>query len=156
LRHGLDQQDVLPELLELQELVDEEDLDGQEDHTKLDQTPEFHSTEVVPSNLLTITDKTHTQLPMLGAMDPSSLTPEQVSVSGGLSHSQDNTGLTESESRTEEIAAEEDLPEPRSLLTTNCADQFKMEPETELGTKSNAQDQCGVKQSSLSPYKMFH
>lgn len=125
-------------------------------HTISDQTPRFHSIEVVQDNLLTITDKTHTQPQMLGAMDLNSLTPEQVSVSGGLSHSQDNTGLTESESKTEEIAVEEDLPEPRSLLAINCADQFKTEPETELGTKSNAQDQCGVKQSSLSQYKTFH
>jgi hypothetical protein len=67
-------------------------------HAMSDQTPESHSIEVVPDNLPTTTDKIHTQLPMLGAMDLDSRIQEQVLVSGGAFNSINHTLLTELES----------------------------------------------------------
>jgi hypothetical protein len=87
-------------------------------------------------------ETTVTQHQMLGVMDLNSLIPTPVSVNGGKLNSTKCTGLTELESSTEEIAAEEDLLELRSLLMTNFVVKFKMEPGTVNGTQLSAQLVC--------------
>jgi hypothetical protein len=81
--------------------------------------------------------ETDTQLSMLSETD--SLIPTEAEANGGKSTSEEATGLVESDSKTEETAADKDLPEPRSMLETNTADPCQPEPTTEDGTLSDAE-----------------
>jgi hypothetical protein len=89
------------------------------------------------------------QLKMDSAMEQDSHTLIEVLANGGKSNSINDTMLTELRFSTEEIAAEEDLLEQRSLLTARFAVKFKMELETVNGILLNAQDHSWVKRSDL-------
>jgi hypothetical protein len=78
------------------------------------------------------------QLPMLGQMDPNSLTPTKELVSGGRFNSHDHTGLTESEFSIEEIAVVTDSEEQWYMLTTNYANLSQVVQVTVNGMRSNA------------------
>lgn len=111
-----------------------------EEATTSQPTLRLASTSQVPNNLPT-TETTLTQLPMLSAVDPNSPIPMQELANGGKLVSALITSSIESESWTEEIAAEEDSLPPRFSLVLNSVVQFKEELRTENGTKLNAQNQ---------------
>jgi hypothetical protein len=108
------------------------------------QTPRLVSTEEVPDNPPT-TEIMATQHQMPGALDLSSLTPTLVLDNGGKFNSTKITGSVKSESLTEETVAEEDLAEPRSMLTTKFVVKSKTEPETDNGMTSLALNHSGVR-----------
>jgi hypothetical protein len=62
-----------------------------------------------------------------------SLIPKKELDNGGKLDSTNNTGLTESEFKTEEIAAETDWEEPKFMLTSNCVEPFQWVPKTDSG-----------------------
>jgi hypothetical protein len=91
----------------------------------------------------------NSQLQMHSAEDPSSHIPMLELVNGGKSDSIKDTLLTESEFKTEEIAAVQDLEEPRSMLITNSVELFLWELKMDNGTMSNAQDHFSVQRLDL-------
>jgi hypothetical protein len=66
---------------------------------------------------------------------------------GGKSNSVETTGLTESESKTEETAAVTDYLEPRCTLTTNTVVLSQVVPEMDNGMMSNAPNHSMVRRS---------
>jgi hypothetical protein len=76
-----------------------------------------------------------------------SLTPIRVQVNGGRSNSTETTGLTESESKTEETAAVTDYLEPKFSLTTNIAELSQVVLEMANGMMSSAQSHSMVRRS---------
>jgi hypothetical protein len=61
--------------------------------------------------------------------------------------------LTESESKTEEIAAVTDYQEPKFTLTINIVELFQAVPEMANGMMSNAQNHSMVRKSDSLLYK---
>jgi hypothetical protein len=76
-----------------------------------------------------------------------SLTPIRVQVNGGKSNSAETTGLTESESKTEETAAVTDYLEPKFSLTTNIVELSQGVLEMANGMMSSAQSHSMVRRS---------
>jgi hypothetical protein len=81
--------------------------------------------------------ETDTQLSMLSETD--SLIPTEAKANGGKFTSEEATGLVESHSKTEETAADIDLPEPRFTLVADTADHSHPKLTRQDGTLSDAE-----------------
>jgi hypothetical protein len=110
-------------------------------------TQNVRSTKALPDNPQT-TVTTDSQL--LTPLRTNSLTPIKEKVNGGKFDSPDNTGLTESELRTDKAAAVTDFQLYKSLLMMNNVEKYQVMPRTDNGMKLNVNSHSLVRKLDLS------